>query len=227
MATVVEWNSGALPATGGVDEPIVDGDEIVIPGPGQGYAMFTPSPLPEEFALRFYVRTPEAWASSATNIFRSISTSGITSICALAGTGAPGQVRFSGQGGNTSTTSSSNNLLSLGSLYRVEMLVNGPEDTFRGRVYDDGNSLLWDTGDVAGECSGEVIRVELGKTASNDLGEFRLSHIRVDDTLDWIGPWGDLPPQPSYTTHVWDGSSLVPVTLDGLWDGEELVSVTL
>lgn len=228
MAVIAEWDSGPLPATGGADVPTVAGDQIVVAGPGQGYAIFDLGSPVGIYSFRYYLTLPAAWASAATNVVRAVGGAGIRATNAIAGSGAPGQIRFAGNGGSTGQRNSPQNTVAFSATHRIEMRVDGPNSEYLARVYDtDDSTVLYESTVGPGGAMDAVTKFEVGKLSSTNLGEIRFSHFRAEDSLKWIGPYDPDPPDPpvgGLKMEYWDGSNLIPVKAER-WDGTNLVPV--
>lgn len=224
MATIAQWDSGALPAVGGTNPPTVSGEAFTMPGPGGGYASWDFTGTPQA-SVRFYITTPASWASTAADILRLQYASGIGGRVALAGTGSPGAIRLCNATGTT-IIASPNNTATVSTLHRIEIQYDSTADTVRGRVFA-GDSLtpLWDSGLVSGDLTGAFTQLRLGKQAENNLPAFSMSHVLATNALEWLGP--ATPPDPGYPkVGIWDGAAFVEADSYGVWDGAALMPGT-
>lgn len=224
MATIAQWDSGALPASAGANPPTVSGEEISFSGPGDGYVRFDLASSLTALSARYYLLTPTSWGSSSTPLLRMIfggSSNGGQG--AMSGSGTPGQIRVTTASGTISAASPSNTV-ALSSLYRIENQFDSANDAVQCRVFS-GNSTtpLWDSGSASCDLTGPFTQIRLGRLANNDTPEFRMSHFKATDQLEWIGPVQE--PSPP-TVQVWDGTQLVSATVE-VWDGTQLVPATI
>lgn len=226
MATVFSWEGGTLPTVVG-DVSLDSGFGIptqpsILVGDGEGAAgvRWDHDPV-DEMAVRFYVRTPSAWGSSACNILGLRPTnSGLAAAIAFAGTGQPGQLRLVRTGGSQ-TASSSAGLMETSSLYRIEIRYDSINQRARLAIwsFEGSNTPLWDSGwQTHSDYGSAIIRSDIGRIQSNPLIEYSLDSILAADSSDSLprhaGDAEGGEPEPDPVLPItWDTGPLPEVTV--------------
>lgn len=237
MTTLGSWSSGTLPTVvgGAVSENMTEG---IRPSSIQiAQTASSPAAVKWEYgspvtqaAYRFYFKTPSAWPSASFPLLWASTISGdVQSFRVdLAGSGAPGQLRFRRGSTNTQIAASANNTLALSTWYRVEVLVTENGTSGNGRVVlytGDSTAALWDTGTLSGDFGPSHNRVALGNWISTvTVGTFYLDDIMLTDGTTLIGPAGTPTAGPKIT--IWNGTAEVSAHV-AVWNGTAEVTATL
>lgn len=245
MATLGQWDSGTLPTTvgSGVSSAPTGGWSG---GPAIQFDQQTGDISQVRFqfaagqsvAVRAYLRMPASWAASsmALIIARPNSTSNVAQVT-IAGTGAPGQVRFLKADPSANATSpSSNGTIEPSTWYRFEMQLDQAAGQGRMAAFPLGSdTAIYSTGWVSNDFGDSTYRVEVGPAyTSTTVGMVRAANIMVTDDLSgWIGrAAGDtLGSEPSGNIlGQWDSGALPTVMGSGVsyvsnggWDGRPAI----
>lgn len=236
MATIVEWDGGALPQYIAPTTPTVDGEYMVFDAASDSsFAVWPGLSLPR-YSARAYVTLPSAWTTTSYSLIRSQTSGVITSRLNVGGSGAPGQIRALRNGG-VQVAQSSNGLVTTGGHYRLEMQADWGAQTLRVGVFPlASDTPLWDSGVLAGMDVGAANFTQFNIGAAT--GAMFHESIRVGRILvtDGVGPWlgrhaSDTltPPGGPEVFGVWNGSDVEEAEILGLWNGStiEPVEVTM
>lgn len=240
MATLAEWDDGALPVRLGGNFELGSFDNIWpnnwinIDHNGVGPAQLRwEFDLPQDvITVRAYIRTPPWWPT-ATNRFISIlgegPTNHLTSF-SFAGESNGGQLRIVSGSSSNFVAMSPTRLLQVSRWYRFTLQINYTNQTVRGRVWhlhNPDNQSLWDSGVVATEwptnTRGRILTIG-SVQGSLLMGHLRMAHMRCTDTPAIVTrhtsdnyPWS--PPEGDYSQVrlVQDGLLVSPHSIR-LWD---------
>lgn len=216
-----EWNSGTLPTTIGSGVSYVanggwDGRpaiQFTQAASDVSQVRFTFSAA-TNLAMRAYIQMPSTWASAGQMLLMARpSGSDVSGRMALAGTGAPGQVRLMDSAGAT-ISSSSNGTVNTGQWYRAELQFNGTTGQGRTAVFALGSDTpLWTSGWQAADFHMPSIYAEFGPGWSGTtLGQIRMANLKVTDSIsDWIGRAEGDDGSPSSPWHMMAGMGWVSV----------------
>ncbi len=228
MATVLEWNSGAITAAGG----FVTGTVNVVADSGFDRAVIPQSSASDyfewnslgltRFTIRAYITMPSAWAStSATLICSQVSGGAQNSRMNLAGTGSPGQVRLISNN-NTQVAASATGLVSFSTTLRWEVQVDTVNSTIRGAVFPlNSDTPVWDSGLISSDVGGTTTILKFGKGVGTipSLPQISISRVKVVDVVGaWIG---------RHATDTLSGPSDGPDSAIALWNAVEAQSSAL
>jgi len=232
MATLLTWDDGTLPDLDGPGVTYDDQDGYPDPGclslaqqAGEHCAAqwtFTPTPTA---ALRFYLRTPATWPSSAPGIAMLVGLDSLLQVT-LGGSGQPGQLRLS-RGTGATVVQSSSGTFATSTWYRIEAQLDVTNS--RGRVagfLPDATTALWDSGwqTHADFAASDVQKILVGRPSSSPtLAQVYADTIlATDDVSAWIGP-ASTPDPGGATFHVLDAGVLVPAHIAGVIADGQLV----
>lgn len=240
MAKLIEWNGigltqGSLISAGSAgtgDTPIsvvqgatptVDLNDAQTPSiffdsAGAGSTVrWTLSTAHTELRARFYFKTPPAWASISHALFEfRDSASAPTVRVAIAGTGAPGQIRLANAAA-TNVATSSNGLMSTNTWYRCELKADIAGGIARLMLYLGNSSVsIYDSNDVASSYGTSADRIWLGTINNSPDIDSKVAHVVVTDQKNIpIGAYGT---PGVVTVAIWDGSIEQPAHY-AIWDG--------
>lgn len=168
------------------------------------------------YAVRCYVELTN-YGSLSSTIFRL--QTGATEVWRVdvAGTGGspPGEVRLRGTAGALLDDSGTLGL-ALNTVYRFEGVVSAGSVTLK--VYTGDSMTVWDT--LTGTVATTVDRFDIGPSGSTTSAIQYFDDIAIADTASEIGPVAPSGP----TVSVWNGTSEVPATIQGVWNGTTVVS---
>ena len=234
MATIFEWDSGALATAGATVNNTVNVvadtgfDRAVMPQSSATDSFSWPSLSLTMFTMRAYITMPSAWASVSAPLMCSQIAGGIqNSRMNLAGTGNPGQVRLIAHN-NTQVAQSANSLLSFSTVYRWEMQVDTVNSTIRGAVFPLGSDTpVWDSGLINHDVGGTTVQLRFGKAVSSipSLPEISISRVKAVDTVgSWVGrhasdTMGGDPEDPGSSIALWEAAEAQSSALLGVWNG--------
>ncbi len=213
MATLFEWDGGALPSIVGTT-PTVDGYSMTFAaGTADNIAQWPISA--DQFTLRWYFKVPSAWSSAAWSMMIARASAVSNARFNVAGSASPGQVRHI-RAGNTEILRASN-VVSLSTEYRVEIQVDRVNQTYRGAVFPLMSEIpIHDTGLLTSIDTGAAAftNIWLGRvTSGNSLNELTIGRIKAVDTVgSWVGRHAsDISTDPD-TIIEWDGGALPAIT---------------
>ncbi len=213
MATLFEWDGGALPSIVGTT-PTVDGHSMIFAtGSADNVAQWPISA--DQFTLRWYFKVPSAWAAAAWSMMIARASSASNARFNIAGSASPGQIRHI-RAGNTEILRASN-IVSLSTEYRVEIQIDRINQTYRGAVFPlMSETPIHDTGLLTSIDTGAATftNIWLGHvTGGNSLNELTIGRIKAVDTIgSWIGRHAsDIAADPD-TIIEWDDGNLPEIT---------------
>lgn len=215
MATLFEWDGGALPSITGTT-PTVSGHSMTFPaGSAANYAQWTVNT--NQFTLRWYVTVPSTWPSASWSILYAMTSGTANARMNLSGSAAPGQVRYI-RSGNTEIVRSYDNTVALSTQYRMEVQIDRVNQTYRGAVFPlMSETPLYDTGLLTsidtGAAAFTALRLGHVDAAMIALGDLTVGRVKVTDTVgSWVGRHAsDIATDPD-TIIEWDGGDLPAIT---------------
>jgi len=228
MSTVAEYTSGAVSGSSGTVSGTVNVvsdtgfDQLQMPNNSTAdYARFDVSAM-DAYTVQFYLHTPAAWAGSAVDVFRGqVGATSIESRVTFGGSSQPGRVIMYRTSATVAAQSASG-LLSVSSVYRVQMSVDSVADTMRLRIFNLGSDAsIYDSGTVSAATAGSITRLLFGDNSNNNsLGTWAVSRIKVTNAVETLA------------RHASDSAQLsTPVVVlgdttsdSGAGDGEQIVT---
>jgi hypothetical protein len=165
------------------------------------------------YAARVYVEIT-GYGSSAASVLRVANDGSEVARIDIAGSAGspPGEVRLRGAGAALLDDSGSLGL-SINTKYRLELVANSGAITCT--IYEGDTMNVWDT--LTGTAAGSITDIAFGSTLSTTFPTFYIDDMAVADSATPIGPAQLIEPTANWT--LWNGTSEVPLTLDGTWDG--------
>lgn len=213
MATLFEWDGGALPSITGTTPTVSGHSMIFATGSADNVAQWPISA--DQFTLRWYFKVPSAWAAAAWSMMIARASSASNARFNIAGSASPGQIRHI-RAGNTEILRASN-IVSLSTEYRVEIQIDRINQTYRGAVFPlMSETPIHDTGLLTSIDTGAATftNIWLGHvTGGNSLNELTIGRIKAVDTIgSWIGRHAsDIAADPD-TIIEWDDGNLPEIT---------------
>lgn len=202
-----------------VSDSIIDPGSIKIGNTATAaHARFT-LPASSKASIRFYMKTPNAWPANATTILGLRPTASTLSLSVfLTGQALPGRVRLIKTGGIT--VAESPTILSLNTVYRVEVRYDATRSMASLVVYDVGEDVAkWNSGmRIDSAYAATIFRVDIGRVnAVPAMNDWYLDGIEILDGA--FGPVGrheadilspTAQPKPPYAGALsyWDGNVL-------------------
>ena len=232
MATLFEWDGGALPAITGTAPSIINAHTMEFAaGSALNYASWAMSA--DRFTLRYYVTIPSSWTSASWTISGIRTPSNENARINLAGSGSPGQFRWLRVGG-TQFAQTPNNTVALNSTYRVEVQIDRVTQTYRAAIFELlSTTPIYDstllTGIDTGTATFTEIRLGIA-SAGVSVGTLRIGRIKAVDTVGaWIGPHasdgsGGGSPLEDHIA-LWNGAAATPAMIVGYWNGSSVAPV--
>lgn len=232
MATLFEWDGGALPTITGTNPTVVDTHTMEFAaGSALNYAAWTMST--NQFTLRYYVTIPSSWTSASWTMVAVRASAAEPGRVNLAGSGSPGQFRWLRSGG-TQFAQTPTNTVALNGTYRVEVQIDRVAQTYRAAIfgllsttpiYDSTLLTSIDTG------AATFTEIRLGiASAGVSVGTLRIGRIMAVDAVGaWIGPHasdssgGESPLEDHIA--LWNGAAATPAMIVGYWDGSSVAPV--
>lgn len=168
---------------------------------------------------RLYVEIT-ALASGSWQFFTGLTSNNTSQIwrVTLAGSGAgasANQIRITNTGGTT-LAHSGTNVVPLNTPVRMEVIHDNGTVTATAFNVSTGSQIA--TASFGG-FNATMDSIRFGpNTSSPTVPRFWFDNFAISDTAAYIGPFDSTPP-PSAAWSLWNGTTEVPLTLDGVWNG--------
>ncbi len=165
------------------------------------------------YAVRAYVEY-SGWPSSSFSALRGELSAALAWRLDIAGTGGvAGQLRLRDTSTNIIANSGSTTL-PLNTLIRLEVVANSGSMTVKAYNGESTAALITLTGTV-----GDTINtIDFGNTFSSSPPSHYIDDMAFSDTASEIGPIAPT----GAVWSLWNGSTEVPLTLDGVWNGSSI-----
>lgn len=233
MATIIQWEGGALPTITGTNPTVIGEYMEFAAGSDANYASWSGLSA-NAWSARFYVVLPSSWTASSWSVMQ-VLTGGTVNVRAnFGGTSAPGQVRLV-RSANVQIANSINGAVATSTEYRFEIQVDRIAQTYRAAVFPlASDTALYDTGPMTGIDTGSAaatqFRLGMQGGAGVAFNAIRVGRIRVIDEVSmagWIGrhasdtlnTGGNPSEDGPDILGLWNGNGVDNVQILGLWNG--------
>lgn len=235
MPTIAEWTTGALPTTQGASVSLDSAsgyptaDSILMQQQSGQVCRVRWGVAVPAVSVRWYFKTPDAWAGSSAFIAYMSNGATLATGIALAGTGAPGQVRLGNNGGDTAR--SPNSTVTFSTWYRLELALDTANSRARCAVFPiESDTALWESGwQTHADYATVPSDLSIGRNnATPTLGTFSVDSILATDQVgSYLGRIaGDGTSTPGRVATIWDGTQEIPAVVT-IWNGTQEVPASL